>query len=139
MQLARHTCPCNVGYTGDEAKIELITPFAIRLSWSPQSEIICEIASETVFGLIQSFSETRQQLHMYEYLYYKNKFVVLTMHRVVTLVVYKLQKQVGCFNHRVVFLVADKLETQWLWEVSLSVLKAGRYKTWTLNSGLPTA
>ena len=48
-----------------------------------------------------------------------------------------LQKQVGCFNHRVVSLVADKLEQQWLcMGGSLLVLKAGRYKTWTLNSGL---
>ena len=48
-----------------------------------------------------------------------------------------LQKQVvGCFNHRVVSLVADKLERQWLWEVHFCFLKAGRYKTWTLNSGL---
>ena len=30
---------------------------------------------------------------------------------------YITAKQVGCFNHRVVTMVADKLETQWLWEV----------------------
>ena len=35
-----------------------------------------------------------------------------------------------------VTLVADKLEKQWLWEVNFCFLKAGRYKTWTLNSGL---
>ena len=28
--------------------------------------------------------------------------------------IYTLQKQVGCFNHRVVTLVVDKLERQWL-------------------------
>ena len=43
-----------------------------------------------------------------------------------------LQKQVGCFNHRVVTLVADKLETV-IMGGSLLVLKAGRYKTWTLH------
>ena len=54
----------------------------------------------------------------------------------VTLVAYKLQKQVDCFNHRVVSLVADKLERLWLWEVHFCLLKVGRYKTWILNSGL---
>ena len=45
-----------------------------------------------------------------------------------------LQKQV---NHRVVTLVADKLKRQCMViGGSLLVLKAGRYKTWTLNSGL---
>ena len=47
-----------------------------------------------------------------------------------------LQKPGGCFNHSVVTLVADKLERQWLWEVHFCFLKAGTYKTWTLNSGL---
>ena len=46
-----------------------------------------------------------------------------------------LQKQVGFFNHRVVTLVAEKLETV-VMGGSLLVLKAGRYKTWTLNSEL---
>ena len=44
-------------------------------------------------------------------------------------------KQVGCFNHRVVTLVAEKLETV-VMGGSLLVFKAGRYKTWTLNSEL---
>jgi len=32
-----------------------------------------------------------------------------------------LQKQVSYFNHRVVTLVADKLERQWLWDVTIPV------------------
>ena len=60
------------------------------------------------------FACTGKTLYIY---HYKNKLVVLTTDRVVSL-------------------VADKLERLWLWEVHFCFLKVCRYKTWILNSGL---